>query len=109
MFPNSLGRAVEGRHRVVGQQKPDSRIVIRTSLVVERSEAIQPGGRPLAGSNTDFKSENLLRQLFAAVEVLQKRPEIGDVVPDRFRMISVRCPARKGFLESMTGGIFPER
>ena len=77
--------------------------------MIERTETVQPCGGALSRSHSNFQSEDFLWQLFVAVEILQQRPEIGDGIRDRFRMIGIRRSARQCFFESVAGSAFPQR
>ena len=69
--------------------KCSSRVEVGAALLVERLEAVEPGGRASAGTDADLQAEDLGRQLTARVEVAQQRPEVGDGIGYRLRMIRV--------------------
>jgi len=42
MLPNRFHRTIQCRHRIIGQQEPDARIVLGAALAIQRSKTIQP-------------------------------------------------------------------
>src|SRR5262245_30471519 len=107
MFANGLRGAVQGRHRVVGQQKSDSRIVLRAPFTIERSKTIQPRGGPLSCPDADFEREDFLWKLIVAVQILEQGPKVRDRVRDSIGMIGIGSSAGQGFLETMSCSGFP--
>src|SRR5215471_12262785 len=108
MVANRFHRPIQCGHGVIGQEKPDARIVICSPLVVQSAEPIQPCGCTLSSADADLHGKDFSRKQIMALEVFQQRPEIGYRVRNSFRMVSVRRACWQSLLEAMSCGCFPE-
>src|SRR5262249_54069756 len=99
--------SVEGRQRVITEEKSEPRVVPRAALFVERSETVEPETGASSRANADLEREDLRGKLAALVHVAQERPEVADRIRHGLRMIGVRPSARQGLLEASARCLFP--
>ena len=99
--------ALQAGRRVVSENEVQARVEVRAALFVERLEAVEPCGRARAGTDADLEPVNLGRQLAARLEIAQQRPEVGDRIGDRLRMVRVGRSAGQRRLEALARGRFP--
>src|SRR5262245_6831095 len=109
MIADSFHRAIQGRHRIIGQQKSNTRVVLGPAFTVQRAETVEPGGRSMSCSNADLERKNFLGKLIVALQILKQSPEVRHGVSYSFRMISVRSTARQCLFESVARRVFPQR
>src|SRR2546425_8256737 len=108
MAANRFHRAIQCRHRIIGKQKPDARVVIGAALAIEGVKTVEPCARTTARADANLHREDLRRQLVMAFEILEQGPEVRNRVCNSLRVIGIRRSTRQRLFKSLAGSGLPK-